>query len=141
MATFSLEIITQEKLLLKEEVESLYVTTADGDITILPHHVPYVSILKPAEIIITRNGVEEPIACTGGILEVTPNKVVVLADTAVRSEEIDEAETLKAKEGAEKLMAEKLEERENAEAEAALEKALLHLRILKKRKHHTSIHS
>jgi len=74
-------------------------------------------------------------------LEVTPNKVVVLADTAVRSEEIDEAETLKAKEGAEKLMAEKLEERENAEAEAALEKALLHLRILKKRKHHTSIHS
>jgi len=141
MSTFLLEIITQEKLLLKEEVESLYVTTADGDITILPHHVPYVGILKAAEIIIKWNGVEEPVACTGGILEITPEKVVVLADSAVRSDEIDEVETLKAKENAEKLMAEKLEGRENAEAEAALEKALLHLRVLKKRKHHTSMHS
>ena len=134
MTTFQLEIITQEKILLKEEVESLYVTTSDGDLTILPHHIPYVGILKPAEIVIKRNGEEQNFACTGGILEVTPHKVVILADSAIRSEEIDEAEALKAKENAEKVMAEKQEERDNAEAAAALEKAVLHLHIADKRK-------
>jgi len=135
-ATFHLEIITQEKPLLKEEVESLYVTTIDGDITVLARHTPYVSVLKPSEIIIKRNGQEETFACTGGILEVTPEKTVILADSAIRSEEIDEAEALKAKEQAEKVMAENLEEREQAETLAALEKALLHIRIAKKRKSH-----
>ena len=134
MNTFPLEIITQEKALLKENVESLYVTTIDGDITVLAHHMPYVSLLKPSEIIIKRNGEEVPFVCTGGILEVTPEKTVILADSAIRSEEIDEAEELKAKEKAEKLMSENLEERERAATTAALEKALLHLHIAEKRK-------
>jgi F-type H+-transporting ATPase subunit epsilon len=138
MSTFRLKIITQEEILLEQEVESLYVTTVDGDITVLAHHTPYVSILKPAEIFIKANGIEQSFTCTGGILEVTPEKVVILADSAVRSDKIDEAEALKAKERAEKIMAEKLEERENAEASIALEKALLHLRVAQKRKHHTS---
>ena len=137
MSTFRLKIITQEEILLEEEVESLYVTTIDGDITVLPHHTPYVSILKPSEIIIKRNGgVEESFACTGGILEVTHDKAVILADSAVRSDKIDEAEALKAKERAESVMAEKLENTENAEAMLSLEKALLHLRVAQKRKHH-----
>jgi len=139
MSTFHLKIITQEEVLLEEEVESLYVTTIDGDITVLAHHTPYVSILKPSEVIIKKEGKEDSFACTGGILEVTPEKVVILADSAVRSDKIDEEEALKTKDRAESLMAEKLEERENAEAMLALEKALLHLRIVQKRKHHSPI--
>jgi F-type H+-transporting ATPase subunit epsilon len=137
MSTFRLKIITQEEILLETEVESLYVTTIDGDITVLAHHTPIVTVLKPAEIFIKTNGVEESFACTGGILEVTPEKVVILADSAVRSDKIDEAEALKAKERAESVMAEKLEARENAEASLALEKALLHLRVAQKRKRHS----
>jgi F-type H+-transporting ATPase subunit epsilon len=137
MSSFRLKIITQEEILLEQEVESLYVTTIDGDITVLAHHTPYVSILKPSEIIIKVNGAEESFACTGGILEVTPDKVVILADSAVRSDKIDEEEALKAKERAEKIMEEKLENRENVEATLALEKALLHLRVAQKRKRHT----
>jgi len=137
MSTFHLKIITQEEVLLEEEVESLYVTTIDGDITVLAHHTPYVSVLKPSELVIKKDGKEESFACTGGILEVTPEKVVILADSAVRTDKIDEAEALKAKERAEKVMEEKLEERENAEAMIALEKALLHLHVAQKRKHHS----
>jgi F-type H+-transporting ATPase subunit epsilon len=133
---FNLEIITQEKTLLKEEVESLYVSTIDGDITVLARHTPYVSILKPGELIIKKGGKDEPFACTGGILEITPEKTVILADSAVRSDDIDEAEAEKAKERAEKLMAGKLESRENAETLATLERALLHLNIAQKRRHH-----
>lgn len=136
MNTFPLEIITQEKTLLKEEVESLYVSTIDGDITVLARHTPYVGVLKPGEIIIKKDGKDEPFACTGGILEITPEKTVILADSAVRSEEIDEEEALKAKERAEKLMAGKLESRESAEVLASLERALLHLSIAQKRRHH-----
>ena len=138
MSTFRLKIITQEEILLEQEVESLYVTTIDGDITVLAHHTPYVSVLKPSEILIKINGKEESFACTGGILEVTPEKVVILADSAVRSDKIDETEALKVKERAESVMEEKLESRENAEASLALEKALLHLRVAQKRKHHIS---
>ena len=130
-------------MLLEEEVESLYVTTIDGDINVLPHHTPYVSVLKPSEVIIkpasakgSGEAREESFACTGGILEVTPEKVVILADSAIRTDEIDEAEALKVKERAESVMAEKLENRENAEAMLALEKALLHLRVAQKRKRH-----
>jgi F-type H+-transporting ATPase subunit epsilon len=136
MTLFHLEIITQEKTLLKEEVESLYVSTIDGDITVLARHTPYVSVLKPGELVIKRNGKDEPFACTGGILEITPEKTVILADSAVRSDEIDEAEALKAKERAEKLMAGKLESRESGEVLASLERALLHLNIAKKRRHY-----
>ncbi len=136
MTQFPLEIITQEKTLLKEEVESLYVSTIDGDITVLARHTPYVSVLKPGEIIIKRNGKDEPFACTGGILEIPPEKTVILADSAIRSDEIDEAEALKAKERAEKLMAGKLESRKSAEVMASLERALLHLNIAQKRRHH-----
>jgi len=99
-----------------------------------------VSVLKPSEIIIKINGVEESFACTGGILEVTSEKVVILADSAIRSDKIDEGEALKAKERAESVMEEKLESRENAEAMLALEKALLHLRVAQKRKHHSPQH-
>ncbi|MCX6736248.1 MAG: ATP synthase F1 subunit epsilon [Candidatus Parcubacteria bacterium] len=136
MKNFRLKIITQEEVLLETEVESLYVTTIDGDINVLPHHTPYVSVLKPSEVIIKKDGKEESFACTGGILEVTPEKVVILADSAVRTDQIDEEEALKVKERAESIMAEKLENRENAEAMLALEKALLHLRVAQKRKRH-----
>ncbi|MBI2120335.1 MAG: ATP synthase F1 subunit epsilon [Parcubacteria group bacterium] len=135
MTQFNLEIITQEQTLLKAEVESLYVSTIDGDITVLARHTPYVSVLKPGEIIIKKDGKEESFACTGGILEITPEKTVILADSAVRSDEIDEEEAQKAKEAAEKLMAGKLESRESAETLAALERALLHLNIAQKRRH------
>ena len=143
MPTFPLKIITQEKVLFKEDVESLTVTTIDGEITVLPHHIPYVSILKPSEAIIKMARRSESFALVGGILEVTPEKAVILADSAIRTAEIDEEEAKKVKEKAESIMAKKLEGFENAEAAASLERALLHLRLAQKHrtKHRTDIGS
>jgi len=142
MTPFHLEIITQEKKALDEMVESVYVTTIDGDITVLANHTPYVSVLKPSGIIIRTNGDEKVLAGTGGIIEVTPgsagspSKVTILADSAVREDEIDEQKEEEVRERAEKLMEEKLSDREGAEAAAMLEKALLHINISRKRRHH-----
>ncbi len=115
-------------------VESVYVTTIDGDITVLANHTPYVSVLKPSEIIIRKNDTEEILAGTGGVIEVGPGKVTILADSVVREKEIDEEKAREAKERAEKLMEGDLSDRELAETSAMLQKALLHLEITKKRR-------
>ena len=133
---FPLEIISQEKIVLKDSFESILLRTLDGDIAVLPHHIPYIGIVKPGEIIVKKDGHEQALASTGGILEVTPEKVVILADSAVRVEEIDEAKAEEAKQRAETLMHEHLNETEIAEVEASLEKALLHISIARKRRHH-----
>lgn len=136
MKTFPLEIISQEKVVLKDDaVEAVSVTTIDGDISILADHMPYISVLAPSEIVIKKNGEEHLFAGTGGILEVTPERVSILVDSAIRSDEIDEAQAQAARERAEKLVAEAATDRESATAAAALEKALLHIRIARKRRH------
>ena len=135
MTPFKLEIITQEKIALSEMVESLTIETMDGQITILAKHIPYLSVLKPGEIIVKKDRLEEIFAGTGGIIEVTPEKTVILADSAVRSEEIDEGRAEEARKKAEKLMEEKLSDRESAFVSAELEKALTHIRVAKRRKH------
>lgn len=137
MKTFPLEIISQEKIVLKDDaVESVSVSTIDGDISILADHMPYISVLTPSEIIIKKRGEEAAFACAGGILEVTPERVAILVDSAVRSDEIDEARSDAARERAEKLVAEALTDRESAAATAALEKALLHIKIARRRRPH-----
>lgn len=131
-----MEIISQEKIVLKDSFESILLRTLDGDIAVLPHHIPYIGIVKPGEIIVKKDGREQVLASTGGILEVTPEKVVILVDSAIRVEEIDEAQAENAKQKAEKLMHEHLSNAEIADVKASLEKALLYSSIARKRRHH-----
>ncbi|MEK7203319.1 MAG: ATP synthase F1 subunit epsilon [Patescibacteria group bacterium] len=84
------EIVTPERVVLKEEILQITVMTKAGEITVLPHHIPLVSTLAPGVIHIKKkNNEEEIISISGGFLEVLKNKIVILADTAERAEEID----------------------------------------------------
>jgi F-type H+-transporting ATPase subunit epsilon len=84
------EIVTQERVVLKDEIFKVTVPTREGEITVLPQHTPLVSILVPGIIELTnKDGERKIISVSGGFIEVLRNKVVVLADTAERAEEID----------------------------------------------------
>lgn len=84
------EIVTPERIVLKEQVVQVTVPTRQGEITVLPNHIPLVASLMPGVIeIIKENGNREIMSVSGGFIEVLKNKVVILADTAERAEEID----------------------------------------------------
>ncbi|MBU0647279.1 ATP synthase F1 subunit epsilon [Patescibacteria group bacterium] len=84
------EIVTPERVVLKEEILQITLPTKAGEITVLPNHIPLVSSLMPGVIYIKKkNGESEIMSISGGFLEVSKNKVVILADTAERAEELD----------------------------------------------------
>ncbi|MCX6795278.1 MAG: ATP synthase F1 subunit epsilon [Candidatus Falkowbacteria bacterium] len=98
------EIATPERVLLKEEIVSVSVPTASGEVTILPDHIPMVSILKPGVLEIRLlSGETSLVAVSGGFLEVLKNKIVILADTAEKAEELDEQRIIDARNKAQEM--------------------------------------
>jgi F-type H+-transporting ATPase subunit epsilon len=136
------EIVTPEKIAYSEEADQISLPTADGEITILPNHVPLVTKLLPGELTLKKGGQRSVLATGGGFAEITSKKVSVLTDLAERPEEINEKETQAAIERAQQALKEKdrLSEEEFAATSANLEKALAQLRIKRKHAHgrHTS---
>jgi F-type H+-transporting ATPase subunit epsilon len=108
-----LEIVTPEKKVLDETVDSVTVPTASGEAGILPNHAPLISALKPGILSYSQKGTTERLAIAGGFVEVSSNKVAVLTDTAESSAEIDVDAARAEREAAEKSLA--------AHATAALE--------------------
>lgn len=103
--TIKFEIVTPERVVLKTEVLQATVPTVSGEITILPHHIPLVSILQPGVIEVKKLGQSEVeiMAVSGGFVEVLKDKIVILADTAEKADELDEARIENAKQQAEEL--------------------------------------
>lgn len=128
-----LDIVTQEKKLLTEEVSSLTAQTVEGEITILPSHVPLLTRLTEGVMrFMTKSG-EQVVAIFGGFLEVDSlGNVSVLADSAVRAEDLDEAKIREAEREAKAVLADKTRALEFAEAEAALRKAYASIKALNK---------
>lgn len=89
MATFRLEIVTAERVVYSEDVNILVAPGIDGELGILPRHAPLLTVLKPGEIRVVKDGEESYMAVSGGFLEVLGNKVTILADTAEHAGEID----------------------------------------------------
>lgn len=90
MQIINFEIVTPEKVILKEKIQRVSVPTRMGEITVLPDHIPLVSILAPGVIeVLTESNEIEIIALSGGFIEVLHNKVVILADSAERAADID----------------------------------------------------
>ena len=108
-----LEIVTPERKVLDEMVDSVTVPTASGEAGILPNHAPLISALKPGILSYTNKGTTERLALAGGFVEVSANKVAVLTDTAETASEIDAEAARAEREAAEKSLA--------AHATAALE--------------------
>ena len=136
MKKFKLKIVTPERVVLSDEVTQVSVETKMGQITILPNHLPLVAELAAGEIIVKQDGEKEDwMAVSGGFVEVLPNQVVILADTAEYAEEIDEQRAEEAKKRAEKLLKEKLADSEDyARVAAMLQKELARLKVVRRRK-------
>jgi F-type H+-transporting ATPase subunit epsilon len=132
-----LELITPEKEVLKEEVDEIIAQTTLGQIAILPNHIPLLTQILPGELIVKKNGKEQFLAVTGGFLEITKEKVTLLADYAIRSEHIEEVAAQKAKDRAEKALAEKGSEQNTALAQSELRRAIAELKVVQRRKHKT----
>lgn len=131
-----LTIVTQEKELLSLEVDSITAMTTSGEVTILPGHIPLMTKLSDTEFVYRVKGDAKSLAITGGFMNVEPgNKVIVLADAAVRSEDIDEAKAQEARRQAyEATQNEKISGTEMRIAEGELRKAILELKVAAKRR-------
>ena len=129
------KIVTPEKRIYENEIFQVTIPTMDGEITILPNHIPLVSVLKAGELKIKDKAGEQQMAVSGGFLEVKDhNEVIVLADHADRASEIDIQKAEEAKERAEQEM-KKLENAQDvdyAKLQAVIDRELNKLRIAKK---------
>src|SRR5687767_15733748 len=99
MTLINIEIISAEQIVFTSKAEFMTLPAANGEIGILPGHTPLISIVKPGAVYIEReDGEHEYIFIAGGILEVQPYKVIILADTAIRGQDLDEAKANEARE-------------------------------------------
>jgi F-type H+-transporting ATPase subunit epsilon len=97
------EIVTPERVVLREEIRQITLPTKMGEITVLPNHIPLVASLMPGVIeIMNKDGERDVISTSGGFVEVLRDKIVILADTAERAEEIDLDRVEAARQAAEK---------------------------------------
>lgn len=129
MSKIHLDIVTPEKKVYSEDVDMIVTRAANGDIGILPKHAPLVSPLHITTVRVKKDGQEEEIAVSGGFLEVRPDQVTILAESAELASEVDKDRALRAKERAEKRIASG--EGDLLRAELALQRSLNRLRITK----------
>lgn len=132
MAKLQIQVITQEQLLTEMAAESITLPASEGEITVLPGHLPLFSKLKPGNVIIRDDAESHVLAVWGGFVDIAADRVVIMADTAVRAEEIDESKAEAARRKAEELMKKNLSKVEFLQAEASLRKALLELKTVKR---------
>ena len=134
--TIHCEIITQERIVYADDVDMVVAPGIDGVLGVLPHHTPLLTTLKPGELLVRKGGQEYPFAIGGGILEVTPSKVTVLADSAEHADEIDTARAESARKRAEELLAQGLPPGSDrfAEIENALKRSNIRLRVGQKKR-------
>ncbi len=132
MATFRLELVTAERMVYSDDVDMVIAWGLEGQLGILPHHAPLMTMLQPGELIIKKENEETYMAVSGGFLEVRPDKVIVLADACERAEEIDLARAEEAKRRAGEIMEAPSPETDSAAAEAALRRSLVRLKVAEK---------
>ena len=128
--TLHLEIVTPERLAYSDDVDMVLVPGIEGELGILPHHTPLVSLLGYGELKIRKGGQEESFAIVGGFLQVRPDKVVVMAETASMASEIDLEKAEEARKEAQRALESGFHEGADlSAARAELQRALLHIRV------------
>ncbi len=134
MPGIMLDIVTAERVVFSEEVDVIVVPGVEGEMGILPHHTPLMTTLQAGELRVRQAGEEFSLAISGGFLEVRPDRVIILADTAERDEEIDLARAEEAKRRAEESLSRLTPEVNLAQAEAALRRSMARLKVAEKRR-------
>ena len=134
MATMRLEIVTAERVVYSEDVSVLVAPGIDGELGILPSHAPLLTMLKPGEIRVTRDGEESYIAVGGGFLEVLGDKVTILADTAEHAEEIDLQRSEEALQRAQEGVAASASDADLDRALASMRRSQARLKVARRRR-------
>ena len=128
-----LEIVSAEEELFSDEVEMVFAPAEMGEVGITPKHTPLVTRLKPGDVRAQISETEtKTFFISGGLLEIQPNVVTVLSDTAIRETDLDEERAKQAQESAKQAMANTDSDIDLAKAKAELAKAAAKLRIIKK---------
>ena len=131
--TIRCDIVSAEAEIYRGEATMVVATGEMGELGIAPRHAPLITRLKPGKVVVTTaDGEQLDFAISGGILEVQPQVVTVLADTAVRAEDIDEASVRAAKEEAERILAHRGAAMEDAEAQQRLAEVSAQLQALER---------
>ncbi len=133
MATFRFEVVTVDGVVFSEDVDMVVAWGSEGQLGILPHHAPLMTMLQPGELLIRKGGGEQYLATSGGFLEVRSDKVVILADACERAEEIDTARAEAARRRAEETLKSRPAGADAAKAEAALLRSLARLKVAGRR--------
>jgi len=132
MATLRLDLVTAERMVYSDDVDMVIAWGLEGQLSILPHHAPLMTMLQPGELIIKKDNKDTSMAVSGGFLEVRPDKVIVLADACERAEEIDIARAEEAKQRAKDLIKTPSTEIDTVTAEGALRRSLVRLKVAEK---------
>ena len=133
MSTIRCDIVSAEEEIFHGDVQMVVATGEMGELGIVPRHAPLITRLKPGKVVLTlANGDKLDIVVSGGILEVQPQVVTVLADTAIRAEDIDEAKAVAAKEEAERIIAGKGDAMSLEEAQTQLAMSLAQMQALER---------
>ena len=132
-STIHVDIVSAEGQIFSGEASMVFVPGSSGDLGIAPRHAPLLTTLKAGEVRVQSEGAEEQsFYVGGGSLEVQPNRVTVLADTAARAKDLDEAAALAAKQRAEDAVRQRTDKMDIAEAQAELARAVAQLRAIER---------
>ena len=128
--TIHVDIVSAETAIYSGLVEAVFASAVMGELGIYPRHTPLLTRLKPGEVRLLVDGKEEQFYVSGGMLEVQPHVVTILADTAMRAADVDEAAALQAKEDAERALKDSDAKLDYAEAQVKLAEAMAQLRSI-----------
>ena len=134
MNSIRLKVITPRKIVIDRQVDSVTVPTAEGEITILPHHAHLFSLLVEGIVKIKSTGNEDDLAIGGGYLETNGETVTVLVSRAYGQNEIDKDLTDKAVEEAKHILSKSTDEKERAEAMTIIRRSVIDSKLMKRRK-------
>lgn len=133
MATLQCNVVSAKETIYTGEISMLVATGVEGEVGILPGHIPFITLLRPGAMHIkTSNGNDEMVYISGGVLEVQPHLVTVLADSAVRAHDLDEARIAEARRHAEETLKNQKADMDTSAAMAALAESIAQLQTLQK---------
>jgi F-type H+-transporting ATPase subunit epsilon len=134
MQTFQVDVVSAEALIFEGKAEFVVLPGESGELGIYPQHIPLITRIRPGavRIKIPDRAEEEFVFVAGGILEVQPNRVTVLADTAIRGADLDEAKALEARKAAEEALENRTGDIDYAKAQAELAEAIAQIQALRK---------
>ena len=127
--TLKLEIVTPQAIVYSEDVHMVTLPAAEGEMGVYPGHVRLITQVVPGEIIVTKDGADSALAVGEGLIEVTPTRVSILTDMAIRAENIDEAKVEEARQRAAARLQEKISDEEVATVNASMVRALAQLQV------------